>query len=335
MTSGCRLASMQVSGPSGITSGARVSTKPSADEEGVYICEGCLQIAGLHYLTVFLNGTDRIAGTPLKVRVLDLGTSGAVLSGSTGVELEGTEPDGVAVGAHYGALQKRATSQPRTSGDVALSVGGDLEGGDLEGGDLEGGAASDFEISAFEILPTKLRCAIEGETARLDAHLKLRLRSGPGVEVGVVSGARARAEAFARAAVCCRYEGADEGEALLHSLVTLDTARDPSPTTALHLTFEFVPRRAGMMRLRVELRAPASAVASAVASASSVASAGGRPPPLAAEPIKVFSALVWRFHHLGVLSSTDPFTPLPADGTFYDVVAATPACMYARPLALL
>jgi hypothetical protein len=44
-----------------------------------------------------------------------------------------------------------------------------------KGGDLEGGAAFDFEISALEILPIRLRCAIEGETARLDAHLKLRL----------------------------------------------------------------------------------------------------------------------------------------------------------------
>ena len=161
--------------------------------------------------------------------------------------------------------------------------------------------------------------------------------------------------------VCCRYEGVDEGEALLHSLATLDTARDPVPITALRLTFEFVPRRAGMLRMHVELRAPTSAVASAVASASSLASASttaigrplppgpttaltchrpstsiGRPLPLAAaEPIKVFGALVWRFHHFGVLSSTYPFTPLPADGTFYDVVAATPACMCARPLALL
>ena len=80
MTAGCRLAPMQVSGPSsttsgitsgntsgiisGITSGTRISTTPSA-EAGVYICEGYLQTAGLHYLTVLLNGTDRIAGTPL------------------------------------------------------------------------------------------------------------------------------------------------------------------------------------------------------------------------------------------------------------------------------
>ena len=160
--------------------------------------------------------------------------------------------------------------------------------------------------------------------------------------------------------VCCRFEGVDEGEALLHSLATLDTARDPVPITALRLTFEFVPRRAGMLRMHVELRAPTSAVTSAVVSASSLASASttaidrplppapttalhcrwpstsiGRPLPLAAaEPIKVFGALVWRFHHLGVLSSTYPFTPLPADGTFYDVVPATPACMCARPLAL-
>jgi hypothetical protein len=126
------------------------------------------------------------------------------LSGTTGVELKGTEPDGVAVGAQddahgahgahydaqgdqYGALQQRVSSHPRTPGDVALlSEGGaasDFEissaeiakGGDLEGGDLEGGAAFDFEISALEILPIRLRCAIEGETARLDAHLKLRL----------------------------------------------------------------------------------------------------------------------------------------------------------------
>jgi hypothetical protein len=156
--------------------------------------------------------------------------------------------------------------------------------------------------------------------------------------------------------VCCRYEGVDEGEALLHSLATLDTARDPMPTTALHLTFEFVPRRAGMLRMHVELRAPTSAVASASSLASATTAIDrplhpapttalhchrpstsiGRPLPSAAvESIKVFGALVWRFHHLGVLSSTYPFTPLPADGTFYDVVAATPACMCARPLALL
>ena len=67
---------MQVSGPSsatsgitsghtsGIISGTCISTTPSA-EAGVYICEGYLQTAGLHYLTVLLNGTDRIAGTPL------------------------------------------------------------------------------------------------------------------------------------------------------------------------------------------------------------------------------------------------------------------------------
>ena len=76
MTAGCRLAPMQVSGPSsttsgitsgntsGIISGTRISTTPSA-EAGVYICEGYVQTAGLHYLTVLLNGTDRIAGTPL------------------------------------------------------------------------------------------------------------------------------------------------------------------------------------------------------------------------------------------------------------------------------
>ena len=175
-----------------------------------------------------------IAGTPLKVRVLDLGAPGAVLSGTTGVELKGTEPDGVAVGAQddahgahgahydaqgdqYGALQQRVSSHPRTPGDVALlSEGGaasDFEISSAEiskGGDLDGGAAFDFEVAALEILPIRLRCAIEGETARLDAHLKLRLRSGPGVELGVVTGAaRERAEAFARAAVCCRDEGAD------------------------------------------------------------------------------------------------------------------------------
>jgi hypothetical protein len=72
---------MQVSGPSsatsgitsgntsGIISGTCISTTPSA-EEGVYICEGYLQTAGLHYLTVLLNGTDRIAGTPLLIASL-------------------------------------------------------------------------------------------------------------------------------------------------------------------------------------------------------------------------------------------------------------------------
>ena len=146
-----------------------------------------------------------IAGTPLKVRVLDLGAPGAVLSSTTGVELQGTEPDGVPVGAHYDAhgaqsaqydangaqygaqdaqydaLQQRVSSHPRTPGDAALlSEGGaasDFEISSAEiskGGDLEGGAAFDFEISALEILPIRLRCAIEGETARLDAHLKLR-----------------------------------------------------------------------------------------------------------------------------------------------------------------
>jgi hypothetical protein len=136
-----------------------------------------------------------IAGTPLKVRVLDLGAPGAVLSSTTGVELEGTQPDGVAVGAqydahgaqydahgdHYSALHKRVSSHPRTADDVALlSEGGaasDFEISSAEiskGGDLEGGAAFDFEVSALEILPIRLRCAIEGETARLDAHLKLR-----------------------------------------------------------------------------------------------------------------------------------------------------------------
>ena len=57
---------MQVSGPHGPSSSFEVTI--ATLDGGLYACEGIPPSAGMHYLTVLLNGTERVAGTPLKVR---------------------------------------------------------------------------------------------------------------------------------------------------------------------------------------------------------------------------------------------------------------------------
>ena len=55
--------------------------------------------------------------------------------------------------------------------------------------------------------------------------------------------------------------------------------------------------------------------------------------------MRVFGAATWRFHQLGVLSTAEPFAPIPtgegSGAPFYDLVVATPSSMNARPFALL